>query len=128
MSLNINTRTIRRLRDSLVESGRLDDKPVGVDAENISDDRYQAVIDRVSPFAETMYLTMMADGEAAEAEKETIRGALQVLTEGFLEESMLTKILQGCETAAREQGAQLRLQTWRIRKRRRSLRRLRLPR
>jgi uncharacterized tellurite resistance protein B-like protein len=58
-----------------------------------------------------MYLTMMADGEAADTEKEAIRGALQVLTQGFLDESMLVKIMQRCEAAAQEQGVELRLQS-----------------
>ena len=111
MSLNINTQTIRRLRDALLESGRLDEQPGDINNETKTDDRSQALMNRVSPFAETMYLTMMADGVAAESEKEAIRGALQVLTQGFLDESMLEKILERCQRLAREQGVEFRLQT-----------------
>lgn len=111
MSLNIDTQTVRRLRDALIESGRLEERSPVTNSGSKIDDRSQALIDRVSPFAETMYLTMMVDGEAAESEKEAIRGALQMLTQGFLDESMLEKILDRCQTVAQEQGVEFRLQT-----------------
>ena len=111
MSLDIDTQTIKRLRDALIESGRLQEASEAKESPNKIDDRQQASIDRVAPFAETMYLMMMADGDAAEAEKDAIRGALLMLTHGFLESSILDGMLQRCELAAEEQGVEFRLQS-----------------
>ena len=38
-----------------------------------------AILRRAEPFAETMYLVMMADGDAGEEEQRALAGALQVL-------------------------------------------------
>ena len=109
MSLDIDTQTIRRLRDALVAGGRVSESADGTATKNI-DARSQASINRVSPFAETMYLMMMADGDASESERDAIRGALQVLTHGLLDRSVLDDILKRCEVEAREQGVEARLQ------------------
>ncbi len=77
-SMNLDTAAIRRLRDHFVE----------VDAAHIGssstppDAVAQAVLRRAEPFAETMYLVMMADGSAGEEEQKALVGALHVLTHG----------------------------------------------
>ncbi|MBV1906417.1 MAG: hypothetical protein KUG75_10095 [Pseudomonadales bacterium] len=109
MSLDIDTQTIRRLRDALIEGGRLQQSP-GVGEQHVSE-RLQASIDRVSPFAETMCLTMLADGSSMESEREAIIGALLLLTDGILEAGILDSMLAGYEISAAEQGVEFRLQT-----------------
>ncbi|PCH52229.1 MAG: hypothetical protein COC20_03960 [Cellvibrionales bacterium] len=110
MGLKLDTTTIRRLTDVLLENGQLQERAATSGDAKLEGDRLQAVIDRVSPFAETMCLTMLADGEVAELERETIRGALQVLTDGALGQEILDDMLQRCEAVANEQGVEYRLQ------------------
>ena len=108
--MEIDTATIRRLRDALIESGKLvesSEEPQSANAES----RQLASLKRVAPFAETMYLMMMADGEAAANEKAAIRGALNMLTHGFVEQQLLDDMLEDCEKIASEQGVEFRLQS-----------------
>lgn len=108
MSINLDTQTIRRLRDALVENGRIDDNDhSGGDIAA----RSQASLARVAPFVETMYLMMMVDGEAADAERDALRGAVNMLTHGLLQAGDLDDVLQRCEEEARKQGVEHRLQT-----------------
>jgi uncharacterized tellurite resistance protein B-like protein len=109
--VEIDTNTIRRLRDALLTSGQAKQSPMDGPAgaariESMS----QASEHRVSPFVETMYLMMTSDGEMDATEYDVIRGALKVLTHGLLDESALERILTNCETQAREQGVEARLQ------------------
>lgn len=111
MSLEVNTATIRRLRDALIENGQLaaakkseaDPIPMGP--------REEATLKRVAPFAETMYLMMMADGEADKAEMDAIRGAFAMLTDGFIEPSTLDQLWQGFDDTTTAQGVEFRLQS-----------------
>ena len=107
--MNIDTGRIRRLRDALVESGRLEA------TEDLQGDRPAsrgrlAALDRVAPFVETMYLMMMVDGERDEPEQEAIRGAMRVLTQGLLDDTGLGELIQRIEQQVRDQGVEARLQ------------------
>lgn len=101
MSLHINSATIRRLRDALLEEGGLTSGP----AADISCPMRDAARARVAPFAETMYLVMLADGECAPQEMASVRGAIRMLTQGLLADSDLDDMLLRCDTAAQERGA-----------------------
>ena len=70
--MDIDTQTIRRLRDALIDSGRLAAPGAGAGASDAS-------INRVAPFVETMYLVMVADGHHDEDEVSVIRGAMRTL-------------------------------------------------
>jgi uncharacterized tellurite resistance protein B-like protein len=109
--MNIDTVTIRRLRDALLASGREKD-PGHVETGFPQDDagRKQAALLRVAPFVETMYLMMAADEELCEAEEQAVRGALKVLTHGMLDDASLELLLADCEAMVQEQGVQARLQ------------------
>jgi len=105
--MNIDTQTIRRLRDALVANGRL----TAANSDTVEiESQSQASLQRVAPFAETMYLMMMVDGKAATEEREAIRGALQMLTHGLLNSNSLDDILRRCETVVQEFGVERRLQ------------------
>ncbi len=107
--MNIDTRTIRRVRDALVEAGRLDE--VGEPGIGAPGDRGRdASLERVAPFVETMYLVMMADGRDHEHEIAAVRGATRALTHGLLDDTALEALLRRCGLLLREQGAQSRLQ------------------
>lgn len=105
MAFSIDTNTIRRLRDALVTQGRLPAATGHVIAA-----QRQATLERVAPFAETMYLVMMADDRADLAEHQAIRGAIGLLADGMLDEACIDELLQRCAGAAQQQGAQTLLQ------------------
>ncbi len=107
--MNIDTETIRRLRDALIANGRLEAVRAESDADGMMD-RMQASINRVAPFVETLYLVMIADGHIESREKEAITGAISMLTHGFLAENALVGILQASEAEVSRCGVEGRLQ------------------
>ena len=108
MEFNIDTQTIRRLRDALIESGRL--QGAKSTADEHPPERMQAAIKRVSPFVATMYLVMVADGHADASEKDAILGALNMLTHEFLDEDALASILSDAEKEVELRGVEGHLQ------------------
>jgi uncharacterized tellurite resistance protein B-like protein len=107
--VNIDTGRIRRLRDALVESGRLQ-APVDLQGDRPATRGRLAALDRVAPFVETMHLMMMVDGKGDKAEQEAIRGAMRVLTHGLLDDAELGELTQHIEQQVRDQGIEARLQ------------------
>jgi len=109
MPLVLDTTTIRRLRDALIENGRLTNpESTTTDA---TEDRRQASINRAAPYVETMFLMMIADGHRADAEQDAIVGALAMLTHGFLNQSDLEQIMAASESEVERHGVESRLQT-----------------
>lgn len=105
--MNIDTRAIRRLRDYLLthpepvepaESPGEDRQPVG-----------SAMARRIEPFAETMFLVMMADGHSGETERRALLGALTVLTEGQISASHLESMLDRFAADAAREGVEARI-------------------
>lgn len=111
ISLHIDTKTIRRLRDVLIENGQLVLRETGPTHNHELDARQLASLKRVSHFAETMYLMMVADGDIAKEEQDAIRGALSMLTVGCIDSFMLDTMLHDFAKQAQEQGVAYRLQT-----------------
>lgn len=113
MKRDFDNTTIRRLRDVLVNNGKLINKQ----ADNLPQDgldsteRQQASIKRVSPFAETMFLVMMADGSADQSERDAIQGALQLLTHGFIDQTQLAELITRFEQDIDNHGVESRLQS-----------------
>jgi len=86
--VNIDTDAIRRLRDNLIGSERADHSPSAA-----SEALKTAVVRRLQPFAETMYLVMVADGRTDPAEITALIAALSILCGGQLEEAELAALL-----------------------------------
>lgn len=107
--MNIDTATLRRLRDVLVGKGQKALSPLAA-LFSAQAGEVRASVRRVSPFVETMYLMMVVDGVPDSNEQEVIRDALEVLTRGVLQETELKQILRRCEVLVREQGVEARLQ------------------
>lgn len=101
MSHQIDTDVIRRLRDALLAEG-LSDAAQAADA---IASRRDAALARVAPFAETMYLVMIADGHSTDEELTSVRGAIRILTQGLLNDADLEALLQRCDAAVSERGA-----------------------
>ena len=103
--MDINTGTIQRLRDALVEGGRLAHRDgAGVHDEHAG--RTHAALERFYPFAETLYLVMMIDEHADDAELDAIRGAMRILSNGSLSDGMLDDIFQRCAQRASQRGVE----------------------
>jgi uncharacterized tellurite resistance protein B-like protein len=107
--MNIDTDTVRRLRDALIERGGA---TADATASGSSQPReIQASLQRVAPFVETMYLMMMADGRAGGSERTAITGAIRLLTRDLVTDDELDGLLRRCEELALAEGAAARLQS-----------------
>ena len=101
--MNIDTATIQRLRDALLDAGRAEADTDEIDG---GPDHRQQTIARFSPFAEIMFLVAMADGREDPAELDALRGAMQLLTANQLSDDALKDIYQSCRHDASELGAE----------------------
>lgn len=104
--MDIDTQTIRRLRDALIAGGRVGT----VQCEGDPAPGREASLTRVAPFVETMYLMMVIDEEHAETENAVIRGAMHTLTHGLLDDAALSAMLAGFAEQRASQGVEARLQ------------------
>jgi uncharacterized tellurite resistance protein B-like protein len=113
--VRIETATIRRLRDALLESGRRESAVLSPAYETLaragllSDDE-RTDLARVAPAAEAMFLVMAADGKVTESEREAVRGALRGLTDNRLHDGTLKVLLNDFEGALASEGRTVRLQ------------------
>src|SRR5690348_7715120 len=86
--MRIETATIRRLRDALLQSGRRTDvlSPAfeTLARAGILSDNERAALARVDPMVETLFLVMAADGKVHEDERAAVRGAVRGLTGDLL--------------------------------------------
>jgi len=78
--MKIQTATISRLRDALLQSGRRPSMVASsayetLTREGLLSPEEVGSINRVEPMAETMFLMMAADGTLAESERDAARSA-----------------------------------------------------
>src|SRR5512140_3350216 len=97
--MNLQTATIRRLRDALLQSGRRPEAVQSSAFETLAragmlSDEEQAALTRVDPMAETMFLMMAADGKITPAERDAIRGAIRGLTANLLHEGTIQVMIE----------------------------------
>ena len=79
--MEIDTETIRRLRETLLATAR---SSVAATPEVPAGALKEAIVRLLRPFAETMYLVMAADGISEDDEIATLVGALELLCDGRL--------------------------------------------
>ena len=107
--MQLDTIEIRRLRDQLLATDSAPRAPV------LSERARAAVLKRIEPFAELMYLVMMADGRSEAEESATATAALRVLSDEQLSDAELAAMLDqfadralgGVEARIAQLGAQL---------------------
>lgn len=104
-TMEIDTGAIRRLRDGLLRSAASPEETGDGDGSQ----QAEATLARIEPFAETMYLVMMADGKSDPGERRAVKGALELLTDGHLPLPELEALLDRFARDASEQGAEARL-------------------
>ena len=113
--MKIETATIRRLRDALLQSGRrpstiLSPAYETLTRQNLLTPQEMTALSRVDPMAETMFLMMAADGKIAEAERDAVRGAIRGMTDNLLRSGTINVMLENYEKRLKEQGRDARLQ------------------
>jgi tellurite resistance protein len=113
--MRINTVTITRLRDALLQSGRRPSLVVSPAYETLARSgllgpEEVAAVERIDPLAETMYLMMTVDGTIAESEKDAIRGAVRGLADNLIRSGTMNVMLESFAAKLKEHGRDARLQ------------------
>src|SRR5882724_9571353 len=112
--MKIETATIRRLRDALLESGRRASSVMSPAYETLaragllSDDERTALA-RVDSVAETLFLMMAADGKVTTTERDAWRGAIRGLAGDVLHEGTIQVMLEQYERSLAAEGREARL-------------------
>jgi tellurite resistance protein len=97
--MRVETRTIMRLRDALLLSGR---RPSLVESSayetlarmDLLNPQERAAVTRVDPLAEVMFLMMSADGRITEEERDVMRGAVRGLTNDVLHAGTINVMIE----------------------------------
>ena len=106
-SLNIDTATIRRLRDNLLESKhRPAEEQVGRESNRALN---SAIMRRIEPFAETMYLVMVADEQTDSTELAALTAALHILAGGQIDDTEFSTLLAQFSGTALRVGVEARI-------------------
>src|SRR4051812_8985719 len=113
--MKIQTVTIERLRDALLQSGRRPSIVASSAYETLTREglltpEELASITRVGPLAETMFLMMAADGTLSEVERDAVRGAIRDLTDNLLRSGTINVMLETYEKRLTEHSRDGRLQ------------------
>jgi Tellurite resistance protein TerB len=106
--MKIQTATIARLRDALLQSGKRPSLVASSAYETLTREGLLSpeeiiAIHRVAPLAETMFLMMAADGTLGENEHDAVRGAIRGLTDNLLRTGTINVLLE--MYAAKLQGS-----------------------
>jgi tellurite resistance protein len=113
--MKIQTATIERLRDALLQSGRrpstvLSSAYETLTREGLLSPEEASALNRVDPLAEAMFLMMSVDGRVADEERDAVRGAIRGLTDDLLRSGTINVMLENYEQRLREHGKDARLQ------------------
>lgn len=103
--MEIDTAAIRRLRDNLfasVDRGRRDQEAASPQISG-------AILRRVEPFAETMYLVMRADGDSARLEEDALAAAINLLSDGQLSRFDIASMFERFAASLEAHGAESRV-------------------
>jgi tellurite resistance protein len=112
--MKIQTVTITRLRDALLQSGRrpsmmLSSAYETLTREGLLSPEELSALNRVDPLAETMFLMMAADGTLAEQELDAVRGAVRGLTDNILRSGTIKVMLENYQQRLTQEGREERL-------------------
>ncbi|HEY5955492.1 MAG TPA: TerB family tellurite resistance protein [Polyangiaceae bacterium] len=112
--MKIETATIVRLRDALLQSGRRPSIIVSPAYETLArqgilSSEEKATLERIDPIAETMFLMMAADGKVCSSERDAVRGAIRGLTGSQLRSGTIDALLNHYADRLRAEGRDDRL-------------------
>lgn len=112
--MNLRTRLVERLRDSLLQSGRrtsdLESSALEILArQGLLSSREKAAFLRVEPIAELLFLVVAADELVADTELLAMRGAVRGLSGDILTDSTVQVMVESFALRLRDEGAPKRL-------------------
>jgi tellurite resistance protein len=112
--VKLKTRTIERLRDALLESGRRTSVVVSSAYETLTREGLLSpeeitALNRVDPLAETMFLMMAADGKLTPEERNAVRGGIRGLTDDVLRTGTINVMLDNYQRRLESDGRDERL-------------------
>src|SRR6187200_2026859 len=112
--MKIETATIARLRDALLQSGRRPSMLMSsayetLTREGLLSPEEVGALNRVDPLAEAMFLMMAADGHLADSERDAVRGAIRGLTDNVLRSGTIKVMLETYQSRLDEDGREERL-------------------
>ncbi|MEZ4222990.1 MAG: TerB family tellurite resistance protein [Polyangiaceae bacterium] len=112
--MQLKTRTILRLRDALLQSGRrpsvvLSPAYETLTREGLLSTEEMAALNRVDPLGETMYLMMSAEGTIDETERDAVRGAIRGLSDNILRTGTINVMIENYAKRAQDEGRDERL-------------------
>jgi tellurite resistance protein len=113
--MKIETTTIARLRDALLQSGRRPSMVASsayetLTREGLLSPEEVGAVNRVEPLAETMFLMMAADGKITDTERDAVRGAIRGLTDNLLRTGTINVMLETFQKKLDESSRDQRLQ------------------
>lgn len=113
--MKIETTTITRLRDALLQSGRRPSTVMSSAYETLTREgmlsgEEMAALNRIDPLAETMYLMMAADGKIADQEKDAVRGAIRGLTDDLIRTGTINVMIENYQKQLEASDRDTRLQ------------------
>jgi tellurite resistance protein len=114
IGMKIETETIRRLRDALIQSGRRPSMVLSSAYETLArqgllSPEESAALNRVDPLGETMFLMMAVDGVVSDVEKDAIRGAIRGLSDNLLRSGTINVMIENYQARLEQQGRDERL-------------------
>jgi tellurite resistance protein len=112
--VKLKTRTIERLRDALLQSGRRPSLVASsayevLTREGLLSAEEITALNRVDPLAETMFLMMAADGKLTTDERDAVRGGIRGLTDDALHTGTITVMLENYQRRLADEGRDERL-------------------
>lgn len=112
--MQIRTRTIERLRDALLQSGRRQSDVISsahatLAREGLLTEQEKEAVRRVDAVAEVMFLVMAADEQITDTEYAAVRGAIRGLTGEVLGDGIIDVLVEGYALRLRDHGREERL-------------------
>ncbi len=112
--MKIETATIRRLRDALLQSGRRESGVLSPAYETLAragllSEEESDALHRIDPMAETLFLMIAADGKITDAERDAMRGAVRGLTGNLLHDGTIQVMFEEYERLLAAEGRDARL-------------------
>ena len=107
--MKIETATIQRLSEALLQSGRRPSMVISsayetLTREGLLSPEELAALSRVDPLAETMFLMMSADGKITDEEQDAVRGAIRGLTDNLLRSGTIKVMMENYNGRLEEDG------------------------
>lgn len=107
--MQLDTQSILRLRDALLERSGLQTLPESHQPLDQASPEMRALVARVEPMGEALYLMMVIDGQAEAQERQSLERAIQILTAEGLSAGSLDQLFAEYEERFRTQGAESRM-------------------